>query len=106
LARRPRLLVMDEPTAGLDPTAESTLMDYLDSLNRVEGLTIVCVSHDLATAARHASHIALFDAGRVLAGSEKDVLTRDNLQRVYGVVVGRVSQGMNVQHAPTRGHQP
>lgn len=106
LARRPRLLVMDEPTAGLDPTAESTLMGYLDALNRVEGLTIVCVSHDLATAARHASHIALFDAGRILAGYKEEVLTRDNLQRVYGVVVGPVSQGMDVQHAQTRVHQP
>ncbi len=106
LARRPRLLVMDEPTAGLDPTAESTLMGYLDTLNRIEGLTIVCVSHDLATAARHASHIALFDAGSILAGSEQDVLTRDNLRRVYGVVVGPVSQGMDAQHAPTPVHQP
>ncbi len=104
LARRPRLLVMDEPTAGLDPMAESTLMDYLDTLNRVEGLTIVSVSHDLATPARHASHIALFDAGRILAGSKKEVLTRDNLQRVYGVVIGPVSQGMDAQHAPRRVH--
>ncbi|MDJ0873303.1 MAG: metal ABC transporter ATP-binding protein [Gammaproteobacteria bacterium] len=104
LARHPRLLVMDEPTAGLDPTAESTLMGYLDTLNRVEGLTIFCVSHDLATAARRASHIALFDAGRILAGSTKDVLTQDNLQRIYGVVVGPVSQEMDLQHAPTRGH--
>ncbi len=95
LARRPRLLVMDEPTAGLDPTAKSTLMGYLDSLNRVEGLTIVCVSHDLEAAGRHASHIALFNAGRILAGSTKEVLTRDNLQRVYGVVVGPVSRGTN-----------
>ncbi len=106
LARRPRLLVMDEPTAGLDPTAESTLMGYLDALNGAEGLTIVCVSHDLATAGRHASHIALFDAGRVLSGSEKEVLTQDNLQRVYGAVGGPVTRRMDVRHASTRGHGP
>ncbi len=104
LARRPRLLVMDEPTAGLDPTAESTLMGYLDSLNRVEGLTIVCVSHNLATAGRHASHIALFHAGKIVSGSKDEILTRDNLRRVYGIVVGSVSQGMDVKHTPTPGH--
>ncbi len=106
LARRPRLLVMDEPTAGLDPTAESTLMGYLDTLNRVEGLTIVCVSHDLATAARHASHVALLQAGRVFSGPEEDVLTQDNLRRLYGGVVGPVTQWIDVRHAPTRRHSP
>ena len=106
LARRPRLLVMDEPTAGLDPKAESTLMGDLDTLKRVEGLTIVCVSHDPATAARHASHIALFQAGRILAGSREEVLTQDNLQQVYGVVGGPVTRRMDVRHAPTRRHSP
>ena len=106
LARRPRLLVMDEPTAGLDPKAESTLMDYLDTLNRVEGLTIVCVSHDLTTAGRHASHIALFHGGKILAGSTEEVLTQDNLQQVYGVVGGTVTKRMDVRHAPTRRHSP
>ncbi len=106
LARRPRLLVMDEPTAGLDPTAESTLMVYLDTLNRVEGLTIVCVSHNLATAGRHASHIALFHAGKIVSGSREEVLTQENLQQVYGVVSGPATQRMDVRHAPTREHCP
>ncbi len=76
---------MDEPTAGLDPAAEESLLSYLARLNREQDLTIVCVSHDLATAARYASHVALFNQGSVHAGPARDVLTRDNLAHVYGV---------------------
>lgn len=85
LVRRPALLVMDEPTAGLDPAAETALLSCLARLNREENLTLVCVSHDLATAARYASHVALFNGGTVHAGPAKEVLTRDNLAQVYGV---------------------
>lgn len=85
LARRPAVLIMDEPTTGLDPAAESTLLNDLVALNREERLTILCVSHDLPVAARHGSHIALFHHGGVQTGTARDVLTPDNLERVYGM---------------------
>ncbi len=76
LARRPALLVMDEPTAGLDPAAEESLLSYLARLNREQSLTVVCVSHDLATAARYASHVALFNQGSVHTGPRGTCLRR------------------------------
>ncbi|MEA3410030.1 MAG: metal ABC transporter ATP-binding protein [Pseudomonadota bacterium] len=85
LARRPSLLIMDEPTAGLDPAAETTLLGDIAGLNRHEGLTVICVSHDLATAARYASNVALFHGGHVQAGPAREVLTAENIARVYGV---------------------
>lgn len=85
LVRRPALLVMDEPTAGLDPAAENTLFSYIATLNQEECLTVVCVSHDLTTAARYASHVALFHERTVHTGPAREVLTHDNLARVYGV---------------------
>ena len=48
-------------------------------------MTILCVSHDLPMAARHGSHIALFHDGGVQTGTAREVLTPDNLERVYGV---------------------
>ncbi len=85
LARYPSLLIMDEPTSGLDPAAETVLLEYLAILNREEKLTVVCVSHDLTTAARHGSHVALFHKGRVQAGPVRKVLSRENLERIYGI---------------------
>ncbi len=85
LARRPAVLIMDEPTTGLDPAAESTLLNDMVALNRKERLTILCVSHDLPVAARHGSHIALFHHGGVQSGTAREVLTSDNLERVYGM---------------------
>jgi len=85
LARQPGVLIMDEPTAGLDPSAETSLLGDIAGLNRKEGLTVICVSHDLATAARYASHVALFHGGRVQGGPARDILNGQNIARVYGV---------------------
>lgn len=85
LARRPAVLVMDEPTIGLDPAAETTLFEYLSAVNQDDRLTILCVSHDLATAARQGSHVALFHKAHVQAGPAREILTPTNLQRIYGV---------------------
>jgi ABC-type Mn2+/Zn2+ transport system ATPase subunit len=84
LIRRPQLLILDEPTTGLDLAATDGLLRFLESLHS-SGLTLIAVSHDLATAARYASHVGLFDHGRVLAGRREEVITSENLGRVYGV---------------------
>lgn len=85
LIRRPTLLIMDEPANGLDLAAETALLEYLARMNREENLTILCVSHNLASAFRYASHVALFHGGGVQGGPAAEILTSDNLQRVYGI---------------------
>lgn len=52
-----KLLLLDEPTAGLDPKVMRQLYDLIEALNRDEGITVVMVSHDLTAALRYASHI-------------------------------------------------
>lgn len=85
LVRRPRLLLLDEPMRGLDPAAEDGFLQRLAALNQTQHLTIVCVTHDLATVARYGSHVALFTGGRVIAGPVQEVLTDENLRVVYGI---------------------
>ncbi len=85
LVRRPILLIMDEPTNGLDLTAETALLDYVTKLNRDTGLTILCVSHNLATAARYGNHVVLFHEGTAEAGPAADMLTADSVERVFRV---------------------
>ncbi|MCX8072954.1 MAG: ABC transporter ATP-binding protein [Candidatus Binatia bacterium] len=84
LVRKPRLLILDEPTTGLDPRAEHALFETLRRLHQQEERTIVVVTHDLGLALRYATHVALLHNGRVEAGPVEAVLTRERLQDVFG----------------------
>ena len=88
LVRRPTLLILDEPTNNLDPGAEEALLELLGELNRTERLTLVVVTHDLALAAHHATHVALATDGTIAAGRRDDVLTPAALTRAFGIDVG------------------
>ncbi len=66
LALRPEVLLLDEPTAGLDPEGVDTLLDHLDALH-AEGLTVVFSTHDLALARHFADAAAVMADGRVIA---------------------------------------
>jgi ABC-type Mn2+/Zn2+ transport system ATPase subunit len=72
LARRPALLLLDEPTAGLDLPAEERLMALLRELHGARALTLLVVTHDLRLADRHATHVAVVREGKVAveAGAE------------------------------------
>jgi len=87
LVRQPDLLILDEPTNGLDLSAEHELLCSLARLNREEQLTIVLVTHDLPLAARYASHLALVHEGRVESGPLAVMRSAQALQRCYGVPV-------------------
>jgi len=87
LVRRPSVLVLDEPTTNLDPGSEHALVHLLAELNRSERLTLVVVTHDLAMAARHATHLALASEGTLVAGPREEILAPGALARVFGVEV-------------------
>lgn len=87
LVRQPSFLILDEATTGLDLSTAEALLHTVTELNRVDGLTILFVTHDLTLAARHATHVALFYEGRVHAGLGREVLSPKNLQRAYGIPV-------------------
>jgi ABC-type Mn2+/Zn2+ transport system ATPase subunit len=87
LVRRPRLLILDEPTKGIDLSTEDKFLQFLIDLNKAEQLTILFVGHDLDLPARYATHVALFSQGSVLAGESAQVLTSENLERTYGVPI-------------------
>lgn len=65
LIREPLLVVLDEPMNHLDPDAEQTLLGDLLQLNRASDIALVLVTHDVAMAERHATHLAIFEGHRV-----------------------------------------
>ncbi len=85
LVRRPELLVLDEPTNGLDIPAEDSFLDLVSRLNRERGLTVMFVTHAVGLTARFGTHVAIFGRGRVRAGPRSEILTRANLQEAYGM---------------------
>ena len=67
-----RLLVLDEPAAGLDPLVTVEVYDLLKTLNRQTGITIIMVSHDVASAVRYADHILHQQNQQAFFGSAED----------------------------------
>lgn len=92
LIRKPQLLILDEPTTGLDPTSEHALLDLLRQLNRQEKLTILLVTHDIPMAARYATHVALFHGGQLTCGVAEQMLTAENLARVFDTPLPLLTQ--------------
>lgn len=85
LIRRPNLMLLDEPTEGLDVSSEDGLLRTLESLRAEEGLTLLFVTHKLRLATRFASHVALFAGGRVRSGPRDEVLDHAVVERTFGV---------------------
>ncbi|WP_298181967.1 ABC transporter ATP-binding protein [Saccharomonospora sp.] len=84
LAQRTRLLLLDEPTAGLDIGHAQVLLERLDQLRTEDGTTVVTTLHDLSFAAQYADTLLLLDGGRVVVtGPGHEVLTASRLRRHY-----------------------
>lgn len=69
----PKILVLDEPTAGLDPQGAKEMMSLFMDLNRTHNKTILLVSHDMEHVMRYCDHVIVLDHGKVL--QESDVHT-------------------------------
>ena len=69
LARRPSVLVLDEPLAGLDRPSREGLIELLSDLRRDHGLTVIVISHDLHGMERVCDRVVGLDAGRIVADS-------------------------------------
>ena len=74
LARTPRLLVLDEPCASLDPEAALRLVADLERLRSTDGLAIVHVTHEIGLARATATHVATVADGRVMTGPASRLL--------------------------------
>lgn len=84
LAQEPRAVLLDEPTAGLDPHHAAALFRLLHRL-AATGLAVLIVTHDLNLASLFCGRLVLVDRGAVAQeGSPREVLTPESLRRLYG----------------------
>lgn len=74
LAMKPEVLVLDEPTAGLDPKGRLEMMEMFNKLNKEQNMTIVLVTHQMNDVSDYADHVVVIESGKVVKeGSPKEV---------------------------------
>ena len=92
LAMAPRCIVLDEPTAMLDPTGRAEVMRTIKTLNRTSGVTVVLITHHMDEAAQ-ADRLVVMAKGRVVAdGTPKDVFQRVEELKAVGLTVPETTQ--------------
>jgi energy-coupling factor transport system ATP-binding protein len=92
LAMRPQVLVLDEPTAGLDPRGKEELLDQIGALHR-RGFTLVVVSHTMDEIVRLARRVVvIFDGRIVFDGATADAFARAEELRGWGLGLPQVAQ--------------
>jgi ABC-type Mn2+/Zn2+ transport system ATPase subunit len=86
LAAEPRLLLLDEPTAGVDPGATAAIMDVISRLNHEQGLTVVLVSHHLRIVRQVVRSVIWVDEGAAVKGNAEELLSPERIADVFGAL--------------------
>jgi len=84
LVRKPRIIVLDEPAAGLDLAGEAALYHQLLEYQKRSGATVFMITHDWEGARCHASHVLLMHRGRAQFGAPREMASEERLLAVFG----------------------
>jgi len=87
LASEPDVLILDEPTNGMDLPSRLSILELINTLHREGKLTVIMVSHLLDDVANHVKRIAIVEQNFFQVGNVTDVLTGENLSTLYGMPV-------------------
>lgn len=93
LAMEPEVIVLDEPTAGLDPRGQKEMMDIFYQLHKKKSLTTILVTHSMEDAARYADEVAIMHEGqKVLSGTPRELFSDTETLAKYRLEPPRVVQ--------------
>ena len=84
LAQQPQVLLLDEPTTGIDIVTQHSVLDLITRLHQDLGLTIVLITHDINMIRAHVDRLVLLKTRLYAAGRPAEVLKPDILSQVYG----------------------
>lgn len=99
MLENPEIIFFDEPASGIDIGMEETVYNMLYEQNQKRGVTIVLVSHELSVVYKFATKVVCLNQEMVCQGSPAEVLTAENLQKLYG------HHTALHQHNETDGHE-
>ena len=83
LAAKPDVLVLDEPTAGVDVVATRSLLEFISQIHEERKLTILLVTHDLRLVRKHAQQVIWLHEGKVLHGTVAELLTPERMAEIF-----------------------
>lgn len=93
IAMEPKVLVLDEPTAGLDPQGRDTILAQIQAYHRAKGAAVVLVSHSMEEIARNVDRIVVLSDGKVyMEGTPKQVFARAHELEQVGLDVPQVTK--------------
>lgn len=96
LAMKPKVLILDEPTAGLDPKGRDEILDQVDKLHRETGMTVILVSHSMEDIARYVERIIVMNRGeKMLDGTPKEVFRHYKELEQVGLAAPQVTYVMH-----------
>ena len=103
IAMKPKVLVLDEPTAGLDPNGRDEILDEIYELFKKGGITVVLVSHNMEDIAKIASRILVMDKGKIaMDGHPREIFKRREDLESIGLGIPQITKFM--QEYKARGH--
>ena len=88
LTTRPDVLVLDEPTAGVDQTVTHVVLDYISQIIKEREITVLFVTHDFALLRDHAQQVIWLQRGKVLQGTADELLTPERITEILEMGIG------------------
>lgn len=102
LAMKPEVLILDEPTAGLDPRGRDEILEEIRTLYEEQGITILLVSHSMEDIARLATRILVLDKGSiVMDASAREIYDREEALNEIGLDIPDITKAMKLLREKT-----
>ena len=100
IAMKPKFLVLDEPTAGLDPIGREEILSEIHRLYKDENITVILISHSMEDVARLADRLLVMDNGRIIIDDKtREVFKRSQELKDIGLNIPQVTEFMNAFQA-------